>query len=98
MPNGNDIRWFKGQFAAQINAAVANTPFSLDLVVAVACQETGFIWGPLQRHGVPTVRILKLRVGDTIDGKPNGAGRKPFPRSRAKLEEHPKGAAMFAVA
>ena len=98
MPNANDIRWLKGQFSTQISAAVANTPFSLDLVVAIACQETGFIWGPLQRQGVPTARILKLCVGDTIDGKPNGKGRKPFPRSRAELEGHANGTAMFAVA
>ena len=98
MPNANDILWFKTQFAAQIKPVLAGTPFTLDLVAAVACQETGFIWGPLQRQGTPTARILKLCVGDTIDGRPDGKGRKPFPKTRADLETHPQGAAMFAVA
>ena len=32
MPNAEDIRWFKQQFGKKIDAAVAGTPFDLDML------------------------------------------------------------------
>ena len=66
MPNAQDAFWFKSQFQPQIEAAIAGTPFSVDMITAVACQETGGIWPRLRRQGLPTPRILELCVGDTI--------------------------------
>lgn len=97
MPDRNDIRWFKRHFAARIASAVEGTPLGVDLVVAIACQETGFIWSTLRRKRMPVARILELCVGDTIDARPDGSGR-PFPKHRADLLSHPQGAAMFAIA
>lgn len=97
MPDRNDILWFKRQFAARIASAVEGTPLGVDLVVAIACQETGFIWSTLRRKRMPVARILELCVGDTIDARPDGSGR-PFPKHRADLLSHPDGAAMFAIA
>ena len=97
MPDRNDILWFKRQFAARIASAVEGTPLGVDLVVAIACQETGFIWSTLRRKRMPIARILDLCVGDTIDARPDGSGR-PFPKHRADLLSHPQGAAMFAIA
>lgn len=97
MPDRNDILWFKRQFAARIAAAVADTPLGVDLVVAIACQETGFIWSTLRRRRMSVARILALCVGDTIDARPDGSGR-PFPKHRADLLSHPQGDAMFAIA
>ena len=98
MPNRDDIRWFKENFEARILPALAGTPLTVDLVVAVACQETGFIWSRLRRDGLPVERILELCVGDTIDAKAGGGGRSAFPIHRAELLAHPQGAAMFAIA
>lgn len=92
MPTAADIAWFKQQFAPSIAVAVAGTPFDADMVVAIACQETGPIWSLLRRKGLPAARVLELCVGDTIDA------RSVFPRSRAELEAAPRGKAMFAVA
>ena len=59
MPNAQDIRWFKNEFQPRIEAALAGTPFSVDMIVAVACQETGGIWPILRRKGLSTQRILE---------------------------------------
>lgn len=100
MPSAKDIEWFKQQFAAEIETAVAGGPFDLDMVVAIACQETGHIWQRLRKEANPLTRaeILTLCVGDTIDAKPGGGGRKAFPRNKAELLAHPKGQEMFAIA
>lgn len=96
MPNRDSIKWFKEQFGAKIEPALVGTPLTLDLIVAIACQETGFLWGSLRKKNLSTEKILALCVGDTIDG--NGdKGRKPFPRNKADLLSHPQGAEMFAI-
>jgi hypothetical protein len=100
MPNARDIEWFKDTFGAEIAAAAAGTPFDLDMVTAIACQETGHIWQRLRKEPNPLSRdeILALCVGDTIDAKPNGGGRRAFPKNKAELLAHPKGDQMFAIA
>ncbi|MBN8489531.1 MAG: hypothetical protein J0M20_17605 [Burkholderiales bacterium] len=95
MPNADDIRWFKTEFGPQIEAAVAGTPLPPDLVVAVACQETGSLWAPMRRQGLPTERIVALCVGDTLDAD---GGRRAFPRTRQELLAAPRGEEMFAIA
>ncbi|WP_157219389.1 SH3 domain-containing protein [Flavisphingomonas formosensis] len=93
MPTSSDIAWFKDQFSDQIEQAVSGTAFDIDMVTAVACQETGYIWQRLRTRDDMTVEyILKLCVGDTIDA------RRAFPKSRAELEEAPRGTEMFAIA
>src|SRR5688572_16793855 len=49
MPDRSDIQWFKTQFQARIAPALAGTPLTVDLLTAIACQETGEVW-PLLRH------------------------------------------------
>lgn len=98
MPNAQDILWFKQQFRAEIEAAVQGTPFTLDMLTAVACQETGEIWPILRKKDLSVERILELCVGDTIDAKPGGGGRRAFPKNKAELIAHPNGAEMFGIA
>ena len=78
MPDSADILWFKTQFAARIQQAIAGTPLGVDFVVAIACQETGTIWSELRRKGLPADRVAALCVGDTLDGD---KGRSAFPRT-----------------
>jgi hypothetical protein len=92
MPDKDDMRWFKQQFHEKINAAVVNTPFSLDFMTALACQETGEVWPKLRKKDLSVDRILELCVGDTIDG------RSAFPRSKAELVAAPNGQKMFDIA
>jgi len=95
MPNREDIAWFKATFAARLQAAVAATPFSVDFLVALACQETGEVWPLLRRAGLDEATLLALCVGDTLDAS---GGRSAFPRDRAALEAAPNGPQMFQIA
>jgi hypothetical protein len=97
MPNAEDILWFKQQFQREIEAAVHGTPFSLDMLTAVACQETGPIWQVLRKRQLSLGQILALCVGDTIDAS-GEKGRKAFPKTRADLVAKPNGEQMFAIA
>lgn len=92
MATKDSILWFKQNFGAEINEAVKGTPFDLDMLTAIALQETGFIWGTLRTKGLSRDRILELCVGDTLDG------RSAFPKDKAELLTHPQGQAMFDVA
>jgi len=98
MPTAEDAFWFKSQFQPAIDKAIAGTPFSVDMITAFACQETGEIWPALRRQGLPTSRILELCIGDTIDASPTGGGRRAFPRNKAELLQSPQGDGMFAIA
>ena len=94
MPTANDMRWFKRNFQDKINAAIAGTPFTLDLMTALACQETGEIWPILRKTDLSLDRILELCVGDTLDA-PN---RSAFPKNKAALLAVPRGDEMFNIA
>ncbi|NCC41300.1 MAG: hypothetical protein EOM21_18090 [Gammaproteobacteria bacterium] len=96
MPTRDAITWFKGQFQKKIEAAIAGTPFTTDLLTALACQETGYLWDILRRRQ-PVERVLELCVGYTIDFTPPNKGRKAFPKNKAELVAHPQGQAMFAI-
>ncbi|MGZ5268494.1 MAG: hypothetical protein ACXWCC_17075 [Caldimonas sp.] len=98
MPNAQDILWFKSNFQPLIEPAIAGTPFSVDMLAAFACQETGEIWPLLRRKGLPVARVLELCVGDTIDASPTGGGRRAFPKNKAELLVAPDGDRMFAIA
>jgi len=94
MPTREAIRWFKTHFHAKVDAAVQGTPFTLDLVTAIACQETGHIWGRLRDRMNPD-EVLALCVGDTLDAD---KGRRAFPKTKADLLQAPNGPAMFELA
>jgi hypothetical protein len=98
MPTADDIRWFKQQFRPQIEAALTGTPFDLDMIVAIASQETGYIWSVLRKKQLPLERVVALCVGDTIDFKGPGKGRQAFPRTKEALVAAPNGQQMFDIA
>ena len=95
MPDRSDLQWFKTRFQARIEPAIAGTPLTVDLMTAIACQETGEVWPLLRRKNLPEARLLELCVGDTLDAD---RGRRAFPRTRAALEAEPRGREMFALA
>jgi hypothetical protein len=95
MPNASDIQWFKQQFQAIIETAISATPFDVDLIVAIACQETGHIWSVLRKKPLTIDQILALCVGDTLDAD---KGRRAFPKTKADLLKAPGGQDMFDIA
>jgi hypothetical protein len=98
MPTADDIRWFKQQFSGEILPALAGTPFDPDMLVAIACQETGEIWPILRKKQLTLDRITALCVGDTIDFQGPRKGRQVFPRNKDELVAAPNGQAMFQIA
>jgi hypothetical protein len=94
MPDRDDFLWFKETFHREVEAAVADTPFSLDLVTAIAAQETGHIWGTL-RNKLDLDKLLEICVGDTLDAD---KGRSAFPKTKADLVSAPRGQEMFQIA
>lgn len=94
MPTADAIRWFKGHFNDAMAEAMKGTPFDVDLLTAIACQESGYIWDSLRKKNMLMADILALCVGDTIDA-PN---RDAFPRNKAELLAAPDGDRMFAIA
>lgn len=95
MPTTSDIRWFKQQFGGPIEAALDGTPFDLDMLVAIACQETGHVWSVLRRKSLSDEKILALCVGDTLD---EDKGRRAFPKNKDELIAEPDGQKMFDIA
>ncbi len=93
MQTKDAIKWFKTTFADRLQAAVQNTPYSVDMLCAMGFQETGSIWMTMIDK-LTVDEILLLSVGDTLDF-PN---RKAFPRDKAALLAQPRGAEMFAIA
>ncbi len=95
MPTTDDMRWFKEHFHEKIETALQGTPFTLDLLTALACQETGEVWPILRKQPLSVERILELCVGDTLD---SDRGRRAFPKTKAELVAHPNGQQMFTIA
>lgn len=95
MPKADDILWFKHQFQADIESATNGTPFCVDMITAVACQETGYIWSALRLKPLSIAEILELCVGDTLDAD---KGRRAFPKTKADLLAKPNGQKMFDIA
>jgi len=98
MVTADDIDWFKRQFSVQVEAALPGTPYDLDMIIAIACQETGYIWSVLRKKNLTLDRVVALCVGDTIDFQGPGKGRQAFPRNKDALVAQPNGQAMFDIA
>jgi hypothetical protein len=95
MVDTTDIRWFKQSFADKIADGLAGTVFDTDMLVAVACQETGELWSAMRRRNLTPDGIAALCCGDTLDAD---RGRSAFPKTKAELVAHPGGEGMFAIA
>ena len=91
------IQWFKTTFNSEIEAATKGTPFGVDLITAIAYQETGYIWSVLLQKALNVPEILEFCVSDTIDAdstQPRGA----FPKRKADLLAFRDGDKMYAIA
>lgn len=90
-----DILWFKTNFGPQIAQAVQGTVFDIDMLTAIACQETGSLWAPMRKKGLTPTQIAALCCGDTLDAD---RGRRAFPKTKADLIAVPNGQKMFDIA
>jgi Bacterial SH3 domain len=97
----DNIRWFKENFGADIQAVIADTPFKMELIVAIALQETGYLWGRIRKYIDPetdepmtAAKTLELCVGDSIGAPKRGA----FPKTAELLKVVEGGDNMFDIA
>ena len=75
------INWLKSNFDAQLKAAVKGTPFSVDTLCGIACQETANVWYTWIGKKSPE-EILSLCVFDASGDFP-GTQRSAFPKNTA---------------
>jgi hypothetical protein len=94
MPIQDDITWFKDQFKEDIQTAIDGTPFRIELIIAIALQETGYLWRNIYKKET-VAKTLELCVGDTLSAS---EGRTAFPKDKSALESKPKGQEMFTIA
>src|ERR1043165_413649 len=87
-------RWFKKSFGSRIQPELAATPFTVDLLAAIAIQETFEVWGRIYKQFENPVDVLPLCVGDVI----SAPTRTAFPKSKAELLAVSNGAQMFDIA
>jgi hypothetical protein len=91
-----DIAWFKQNFAARMAPALNGTVFDVDMLTALACQETSELWGRMRHVASLTPdKVMALCCGDTLDAD---KGRSAFPRVKADLLAVDNGPQMFAIA
>jgi len=90
----NAAKWFKTTFGPEIVDAVTGTPFTVNLLTAIAIQETYEVWGRLFDGTMTPQEILDACVGDVISAPARGA----FPKTRAELLAYAQGQAMYDVA
>jgi hypothetical protein len=95
MATKDDIAWFKNQFSSRIEAAIAGTVFDVDMLTAIACQESGELWGAMRHKGLPVDKIVALCCGDTLDAD---KGRRAFPQTKSALLKVQQGDVMFDIA
>ena len=78
-------RFMKSKFGAKMQAAVAGTPFSVDILCGIAAKETAIFWVGLI-DTLPVDKIIERCVFDASGDFP-GAPRNPFPRNTAAFRE-----------
>jgi hypothetical protein len=86
--------WMNKTFGDDITAALDGTPIPPKLLIAIGIQETYYIWQKLYLNGTVD-DVLSVCVGDTLDYPKRSTA---WPRNRADLEAHPRGAEMFTIA
>jgi hypothetical protein len=78
--------WMKTNFGNSIHQAVADTPFSVEIVCGIACQETAYFWLSLVDY-LPVDNILARCVLDASGDYP-GTDRSVFPSNTAEFRHH----------
>lgn len=73
------VTWIKTNFKDQLEEAVKDTPYSIDTLCGIACQETACVWLSWINNKTPD-EILKLCVFDASGDFPD-TNRGAFPKN-----------------
>jgi len=72
-------RWLVSNFRDPLERAVTGTPFTIELLCGIGCQETATLWLPFVAQGIKARDILARAIGDASGDYPN-TSRNAFPR------------------
>lgn len=86
--------WMNDKFGPSIDALTRGTPITRKLMIAIGIQETFYIWARVYKTA-SLADVLALCVGDTIDFPDRTTA---WPKNKAELLRHDRGAAMFRIA
>jgi hypothetical protein len=76
-------RWMKSNFGDALRAATRDTPFSVDLMCGIVCQETAYAWLSF-KNKIPVAEVLARCVLDASGDAP-GHPRTARPRNTAEF-------------
>lgn len=75
-------RWMKQHFMQEMQEAIHGTPFTVDHLCAIACQETAYLWVGKWIEDMKVEEVLGRCIGDASGDFP-GAIRHAFPVNTA---------------
>jgi hypothetical protein len=75
--------WLKRNFGQQIADAVTDTPYSVDHICGIACQETAYVWLAHDKELSPEEICAICVLDGSGDFKPAENPRSAFPRNTA---------------
>jgi len=78
-------RWLVTHFREPLQQSVEGTPFSVELLCGIACQETAFLWLPFVKAGMSASEVLARSIGDASGDAPNTT-RSAFPQNTAAFQ------------
>jgi hypothetical protein len=79
-------QWLKQNFGQKMQNAVSNTPFTIDHLCAIVCQETAYRWLLWVQKGATPQQVLAACVLDGSGDAPNSS-RNPFPQNTAQFRK-----------
>lgn len=79
-------QWLKQNFGQKMQNAVSNTPFTIDHLCAIVCQETAYRWLLWVQKGATPQQVLAACVLDGSGDAPNSS-RNPFPQNTAQFRQ-----------
>jgi hypothetical protein len=79
-------RWLMTHFGDSFTRAAEGTPFGVELLCGIVCQETVALWLPFIERGLPPSEVLGRSIGDASGDYP-GTSRSAFPRNTAAFRD-----------
>jgi hypothetical protein len=80
-------QWLKTNYGNELFTAVQNTPFSIDNLCGIACQETAYFWLPLLDKLTPGEICARCVLDGSGDFKPEENPRDAFPQNTAAFRD-----------
>jgi hypothetical protein len=81
------VQWLKTNYGSALFTAVQDTPFSIDNLCGIACQETAYFWLSLLDELSPDEICARCVLDGSGDFKPEENPRTAFPQNTAAFRD-----------